>query len=169
MAKAKTSSFTLTESVVVTGATSGTGSLDIGSYLNVASRQGLAIESIDFIFQEANNTPFMRTTSAIAVQMQVSDLSNSAAVQANDRSLIASGALLAETDAGLYSHAADIFPDNYGILDEARMVVNDTIYFRVDLSTSDTVTVTARLRCKIVTLDAKDFMAIAIQSTASDN
>jgi len=168
MAKAKTSSFTLTESVAVVGATSGTGSLDISSYLNVANRQGLAIESIDFIFQESDNTPFMSTT-ARSVQMQVSDLSNSGAVQANDRSLIASGALLVETDAGLYSHASDIFPDNYGILNEARMVVNDTIYFRVDLSGSDTVTVTALLRCKVVTLDAKDFMAIAIQSTASDN
>jgi len=164
---AKTSSFTLTESVTVTGATSGTGSLDISSYLNVANRQGLAIESIDFIFQESDNTPFMSTV-ARSVQMQVSD-SNSAAVTASDRSLIASGALLVETDAGLYSHASDIFPDNYGILNEARMVVNDTIYFRVDLSGSDTVVVTALLRCKVVTLDAKDFMAIAIQSTASDN
>jgi len=168
MAKAKTSSFTLTESVTVTGATSGTGSLDIGSYLNVASRQGLAIESIDFIFQDATNEPFTDSTMT-SVQMQVSDLSNSAAVTASDRSLIASGALLVETDNGLYSHASDIFPDNYGILNEARMVVNDTIYFRVDNSRAVTVIVTALLRCKIVTLDAKDFMAIAIQSTASDN
>ena len=168
MAKAKTASFTLTESIAVSSGTSGTGSLDIGSYLNVANRQGLAIESIDFIFQSSANLPYTNTTST-AVQMQVSDLLNSGAVQANDRSLIASGALLVDTDGGLYSHASDIFPDNYGILSEARMVVNDTIYFRVDTSGSTTVTVTALLRCKVVTLDAKDFMAIAIQSTASDN
>ena len=168
MAKAKTASFTLTESITVQSGTSGTGSLDIGSYLNVASRQGLAIESIDFVWQNASNLPYTNITST-ALQVQVSDLLNSAAVQANDRSLIASGQLLVETDAGLYSQASDVFPDNYGTLNEARMVVNDTLYFRVDTSGSTSVICTALIRCKIVTLDAKDFMAIAIQSTASDN
>jgi len=168
MARAKTASFTLTETVTLATAQSGTGSLDIGSYLNVASRQGLAIESIDFIFQNSDFEPFTSSTMT-TIQMQVSDLLNSTSVKANDRSLIASGSLVLDTDSGLYSQAGDIFPDNYGVLAEARMVVNDTIYFRVDTNTNVAASITALLRCKIVTLDAKDFMAIAIQSTASDN
>jgi len=55
-------------------------------------------------------------------------------------------------------------------LSEAFMVVNDTLYL---VGGNDgaaiggsTVRCTARIRCRVVKLGSKDWMAIAIQSTA---
>jgi len=53
------------------------------------------------------------------------------------------------------------------------MVVNDQMYltagvFGAAVSTSD-ILLTARVRARVVKLSSEDWMAIAIQSTASDN
>jgi hypothetical protein len=53
------------------------------------------------------------------------------------------------------------------------MVVNDSLYLvggpdGANIGTA-AVYVTARIRARIVKLSSKDWMAIAIQSTASDN
>ena len=71
--------------------------------------------------------------------------------------------------------SSDIFPDNYGpaALSEAFMVVNDTLYLvgGVDNAAAggSDIFLTARIRARVVKLGTKDWMAIAIQSTASDN
>ena len=73
------------------------------------------------------------------------------------------------------SHAADLYPDNFGpaAQSEAFMVVNDTLYLVAGPDSSDIGTlncyVTAKIKCRVVKLASKDWMAIAIQSTASDN
>ena len=71
------------------------------------------------------------------------------------------------------SSAADFYPDNFGKLDESRMVVNDSLYLvaavNTTLAANHEVRITARIKCRIVKLSTKDWMAIAIQSTASDN
>jgi hypothetical protein len=69
---------------------------------------------------------------------------------------------------------SDLFPDNFGPanLSEAFMVVNDTMYLVSGPDGADILTetyVTVRIRCRVVKLSNKDWMAIAIQSTASDN
>ena len=58
-------------------------------------------------------------------------------------------------------------------MSESFMVVNDSLYLvsgpdGANIGGSD-VYVTARIRCRVVKLGTKDWMAIAIQSTASDN
>jgi hypothetical protein len=74
------------------------------------------------------------------------------------------------------THTADLYPDNFGPanLSEAFLVVNDELYLTSGpdsaLTNATTVVyVTARIRCRVVKLSTKDWMAIAIQSTASDN
>jgi hypothetical protein len=52
------------------------------------------------------------------------------------------------------------------------MVVNDTLYLVAGNDSADTFglcSITARIRARVVKLGSKDWMAIAIQSTASDN
>jgi len=54
------------------------------------------------------------------------------------------------------------------------MVVNDTLYLVAGnnlaaTSAAEEVYVTVRIRARVVRLGSKDWMAIAIQSTASDN
>ena len=73
-----------------------------------------------------------------------------------------------------YFDMSGLFPDNFGpaSLSEAFMVVNDTLYLVAgndQSATADNLFCTARIRARVVKLSSKDWMAIAIQSTASDN
>ena len=111
-----------------------------------------------------------------SIGAQLTDLNpGTGFVRADNQSLIASGSLSVDQANNIASHASDLYPDNYGptALSEAFMVVNDTLYLVAgpDGTSIDTaaVFVTARIRARVVKLSSKDWMAIAIQSTASDN
>ena len=183
MATSKTGSFTLVERATSTTAAGGiyTGTLDLGAYVDVGDQQALAIESVDFIVQayETDNDVYSgdlagHTASDCTWDMQLSDLNPGGKVlPADDNSLIASATLNLDESANITSMGPDLYPDNFGKLDEARMVVNDQLYFLFDASAAPTANdqwiVVVRIRCRIVKLSTKDWMAIAIQSTAADN
>lgn len=181
MATSKTGSFYLTETIELAGlAPSGNrvqGTIDIGAYLNVASGQAIAIDKCDFIYQEAfnnNSSPNLISAGNNTFTVQVTDLNpNTAFVQADDQSLIASGALAVDDANNIASHVTDLYPDQWGPLSEAFMVVNDTLYVVAGTDGLGTagpngVKVTARIRARVVKLSNKDWIAIALQSTASD-
>lgn len=73
----------------------------------------------------------------------------------------------------MWSYHADTYPDVFGKLDDARMVVNDQLYLvgetNNDFSGSGDILCTIKIKARIVKLATRDWMAIAIQSTASDN
>jgi hypothetical protein len=175
MATKKTSMFTLTERITISAAaTDTTATIDLGSYVDVGDRQALQIHSVDFIFQ--GTTPSLGIAGALGgsaqVQVQVTDLNRGALVFSNDRALVASGILNYDPDAYL-SNETDLYPDNYGKgSDDGRFVVNDALYLTAQssaLAAGQAVNCTVRVNASIVTLSQKDFMAIAIQSTAADN
>ena len=175
MASKKTSMFTLTERVTISASATDTfATIDLGSYVDVGDRQALQIHSVDFIFQ--GTTPGLGVPAAMGgtgnVFIQVTDLNRGELVFADDRALVASGALHYDTD-GFLSQASDLYPDNYGKgSDDGRYVVNDQLYItgRTSvLAAAQTIDITVRVNASIVSLTAKDFMAIAIQSTAADN
>jgi hypothetical protein len=190
MATAKTGSFFLTETVTLAStATAGDriqGSLDLGAYVNVATGQCIAIEEVDFIWQagdEYTQCGKQMITATGSLSAQLTDLNpGTVFVRADDASLVASAGLNISTDdqlgnqtQSILSHQADFYPDNYGptSLSEAFLVVNDTLYLvagpdDADIS-SKAVYLTARIKCRVARLSTKDWMAIAIQSTASDN
>jgi hypothetical protein len=184
MATAKTGSFYLTETVQLSAAAaSGSriqGTIDLGAYVNVATGQAIAIDSVDFVYQAG--TDFSSDVSQMlagngALTTQLTDLNpGTAFVRADNQSLIASGALNIDVANAIASHSSDIFPDNYGTagtLSEMFMVVNDTLYVTAGNDNAavgaQTVSVTARIRARVVKLGSKDWMALALQSTASDN
>jgi len=186
MATAKTGSFYLTETIqIAAGAANGTrvqGSIDLGAYVNVATGQAIAVESVDFIHQFTNDyggNVCSALTGNGAITEQLTDLNpGTAFVRADDQSLIASGSLNIDDTNNVASHVSDLYPDNFGpsALSEAFMVVNDTMYLVGGIDTCNPAStalgdifVTARIRCRVVKLGTKDWMAIAIQSTASDN
>jgi len=175
MATKKTSMFTLTERLTISAATTDTfATIDLGSYVDVGDRQALQVHSVDFIFQGTTAEEAIYNTFGAASQasIQVTDLNRGGLVFANDRALVASGTLNFDNDAYL-SHALDLYPDNFGKgSDDGRFVVNDQLYITGNvaaLASSKALNVTIRVNASIVTLSAKDFMAIAIQSTAADN
>ena len=175
MATKKTSMFTLTERLTINAAATDTfATIDLGSYVDVGDRQALQIHSVDFLFQSTAPGGYLpgaiRTNDA--VHIQVTDLNRGALVFANDRALVASGTLLIDAQSGLHQ-ASDLYPDNYGKgSDDGRFVVNDQLYITGSMTgvvVGEAVNVTVRVNASIVSLTAKDFMAIAIQSTAADN
>jgi len=179
MATSKTSSFWLTETVTLTsGAADGSrfsGTMDLGAYVDVGDQQAISVESVDGIWQRATDfgndaESFLATAGSLGYQL--TDLNpNDLFVRADDNNLIASGAI--NISAGVVSHSNDFFPDIFGKLDEARTVVNDQMYVVAGndgaLTGSSTMYLTVRVKCRIVKLSTKDWMAIAIQSTAADN
>lgn len=181
MATAKTGSFYLTETVTLTTSTDDgdrvQGSLDLGAYVNVATGQAVAIESVDFIYQ---NSAWAGDVSSLvsaagALTAQLTDLNpGTFFVRADNQSLIASSSLNIDKTNNIATHASDLYPDNFGpaAMSEAFMVVNDTLYLVGGVDGADvaeTMYITARIKCRIVKLSNKDWVAIAIQSTASDN
>jgi hypothetical protein len=184
MTKSMTGSFYLTESVQLAAATaSGTstqGTVDLSAYVNVPTGQAIAIESVDFILQR--DDPYGQNISSYlaaagAISMQLTDLNpGTAMVQADNQSLVASGALnIGGASLSIGTETSDFYPDNFGptSLSEAFLVVNDQLYLNAMPSAAaigaGPIWVTARIRARVVKLSTKDWMAIAIQSTAADN
>ena len=175
-----TGSFYLTETVTLPGA-SGTGTrvqatIDLSAYVNVPTGQAIAVESVDFVYQVdadfGSNVDNMLATNG-ALTTQLVDLNpGTAFVRADNHSLVASGSLNIDQTNSIATHASDLYPDNFGPanLSEAFLVVNDTLFLTAgpdgaNLGVAD-VFVTARVRARVVKLSTKDWMAIAIQSTA---
>ncbi len=176
MATKKTSMFTLTERVTIGAiSTDAFATIDLGSYVDVGDRQALQVHSVDFIFEGTTaEAVFPATTmgGSGVVHVQMTDLNRGGLVFANDRAMVASARLNYDTD-GFLSRNTDLYPDNFGKgSDDGRYVVNDQLYITgrtSALAANRSINVTVRVNASIVTLSAKDFMAIAIQSTAADN
>ena len=178
---AKTSVFYLTERVNISA--SGTlvsDTIDLGAYVDVADRQGILIHECDFIFQGKDAAGDMQALSATytgdaTVFAQLTDLNRAKMVFADDRALVASGQLMFDQGNNMLSSDADLYPDNFGPTSAqgGRIVINDQMYFQAQstgtYATNDSLEVTVRIKCSVISLSQKDFMAIALQSTAADN
>jgi len=183
MATAKTGSFYLNETVTLPAASAAatrvTGTLDLSAYVNVPTGQAIAIDEVDFIYQ--NGSVMKGTVDGMLVDngsvgAQLTDLNSANAfVRADNQSLIASGCLNIDVANNIASHSSDLYPDNFGPsgLSDMFIVVNDQLYLTAGNDNSavggSDVFVTARIRCRVVKLSTKDWMAVAIQSTAADN
>jgi hypothetical protein len=182
MATARTGTFYLTETVAMTAAAADgsrfTGTLDLSAYVSVPTGLAIAVHGVDFIWQNGSlydgNVNGMTAANG-ALSVQLTDLNpGSAFVRADNHSLIASGSLNIDKANNVATHANDLYPDNFGpgALSEAFMVVNDGLFLTAgnDGTAIGTATVncTVRVRASVVKLGTKDWMAIAIQSTASD-
>jgi len=181
MATSKTSSFWLTDVVTLPAANQSgdvlQATIDLGAYVDVGDQQALSIESVDWIFQRgtAFSADYINMLNGNgAIECQLADLNPGLnMLRADDNTLVASGTLNIDQTNNIGSFSADIYPDIYGKLDQARTVVNDQLYVQAVNTAaaigSHPVYVTVRIKCRIVKLNTKDWMAIAIQSTAADN
>ena len=177
MSKKKTSTFYLTERVSLTA--SGTpvaATIDLGAYVDVADRQAIAIEEVDFIFQgkSASSAIPSEFSSDATIFAQVTDLNRGGTIVfADDRALVSSGVLSVDQGNNQLSNSSDMYPDVMGASEGVRLVVNDQLYCTAEAAGSFNanreVNVTIRVKAHVRTLTAKDWMAIAIQSTAADN
>ncbi len=186
MATAKTGSFYLTETVTIPAASpSGTrvqNTIDLSAYVNVPTGQAIAIDQVDFIVQDGTAMSGFAggyLTANGAVTYQLTDLNpGTVFIRADDHSLVSSGAMNIAFAENIVSDEADIYPDSFGPtnLSEMFLVVNDTLFLVAGVNIiapgvvgGEALSVTVRIRARVVKLSTKDWMAIAIQSTASDN
>ena len=106
---------------------------------------------------------------------QLTDLNRAGLVFADDRALVASGQMLLDQGSNQLSSDADLYPDNFGPTSAqgGRIVINNQMYFSTlakgTFAANDSLEVTVRIKCSVISLSQKDFMAIALQSTAADN
>lgn len=175
MATKKSSMFTLTERITLSNFNNTTAAtIDLGSYVDVGDRQGIQVHSVDFIFQgeAAGESIIASLPGSALITCQVQDFNRGGLVFCDDRALVASGDVMYDQDAFL-TRTTDMFPDNFGKgSEDGRYIVNDALYLfarTTALTTNKELNITVRVNCSIVTLSAKDFMAIAIQQTAADN
>lgn len=183
MAKAKTGSFYLTDTVTLSAAavsgSRNTGTIDLSAYVNVPTGQAIAIDEVDWVFQvgtDYSSDVAQMVAGNGTITCQLTDLNPGGVfVRADDQSLIASGALNIDQSNNIASHNSDIYPDNFGPsgLSDMFIVVNDQLYFTIGNDSAavgaQLLSVSVRIRARVVKLSTKDWMAVAIQSTAADN
>jgi len=186
MATAKTSSFWLTETVELTVVDSLVqGTIDLGAYVDIGSSTSIAIQQVDWILQARDtvNNTFSNSLPGAATgntqwNFQLMDLNpGTAFLRADDNTLIGSGGVYLDDTNSVISIGPDLFPDSFSSgskLDNARFVVNDSLYIvgafsGSALAANRSYVVTVRIKAVIAKLKLADYVALAVQSTASDN
>lgn len=181
MATAKTGSFYLTESIELPAGTAPSTrfstTIDLSAYQNVVQGQAIAVEQCDYVWQ--TGTDFGQEVEGMLVSngtlsAQVTDLNHGTAfIRADNQSLISSAALNIDQPNNVCTHFNDIYPDSFGsaALSESYLVVSPTLYLTAG---NDGATIgaggvfcTIRLKVRSVKLTAKDWTALALQSTAA--
>ena len=182
MANAITGSFFLTETVLIpTTSASGTritGTVDLSAYVNVPTGQAISISEVDFIWQVGSDYsgPIAQALGADgALNAQLTDLNpGTGFILASDQSLVASQHIDVDQSNNVSTSNQDLFPDRFGssATSEQFTVVNDKMYLTVGndgAATTENLYCTARIRAQVIKLSQKQWIALAIQSTASDN
>ena len=182
MVKSKTGSFHLSVTQELTAVdTIYQQAMDIGSYISVGDSQALAVEAVDFIIQakETVNNTYSNSLPGAATGntqwgAQVTALNpGTAFLRADNTQLVASGVVYMDDTNSIGSVGPDLFPDDFGKLDEAKMIINDNLYLVTAfngsaLAANRAYVITARLKCRIVKLDKAAWMSIAIEQSAAD-
>ena len=165
MAKAKTGSFYIRRKVAVDTSTPDVVTIDTSAYVDPADRQGVMIESVDFVFfNDSTNLPLVPGASeAVAVQLLTGAYTTLQSLEEED--IIASGSTSYDGSSGAYHH--DLFPDILGTKD-GRICVDDQLSL---IGLSNTAFANAAcaviIKAKVVTLTNKDYMALAMQTVAN--
>ena len=166
MAKAKTSSFYIRRTVLATTTAAQTVTVDTSAYVDPADRQGLMIESVDFIFYNDNtNLPLSPGTD---IQSAVQILSGAYTdLQAYDEEdLIASSGIFFDQGAGAYN-AYNLYPDVLGTPDGRIMVDDQMSIVAASSGAVNDCACSVIIKAKVVTLTNKDYMALALQTVAN--
>jgi len=181
MATSKSSSFWLTEALVLDDSVIHQGSISLGAYLDVGDSQAVSIEEVRFTWMRLNTALgtfnydlASAVTSNANMGAQLTSLNpENIIVRADDNTLVASGSLNLDDTNNITSDGPDLVPDVFGKSDESRFVVNDSLFFTAyntgALGPDRAVVCIVHVKARIVRLSTKDWIAISITNTASDS
>ena len=166
MAKAKTASFFIRRKVDLGTSSPSITTIDTSAYVDPADRQGIMIESVDYVFFDSStNLPYTSGTDRTsAVQLLTGAYT---ALQAYDEEdVISSGGMVFDANAGNYN-SNDLYPDVLGTPD-GRIVVDDQMSLvGASSGTLSNLEAAVIIKARVVTLTNKDYMALALQTVAN--
>ncbi len=167
MARIKTSSFYIGVEVndILTTGTSST--LDISQYVNAPTGQAVLVEEVQFSwFFEGTSMPLINANDA-QWTAQLKDSTTGELVSPIAEDLVSQSMYIVDGAAGVYSED-DVMPDVMGYAaGEGRLVISSNLQLTAQGSLAlANASCAARIRCRIVSLDQKDWMALALQSVA---
>jgi len=169
MARIKTSSFYISTEVTDILATATSTTLDISQYVDAPSGQAILVEEVQFCWFFENDFLPLRSTSATdyAWTAQLKDSTSGALINPNSEDLVSQSHYLADGQGGVYSED-DVMPDIMGYAaGEGRLVISSNLQLTAMGSAAlANASCCARIRCRVVTLDKNDWIALALQSVA---
>lgn len=179
MAKAMTGVFTISTTLDLTTAVYSTATIPIGSLIDVGDAQALEIEAVDYMFYNhdtANDTyepigPSTPYNGDASFGAQVMDRNAGTWLVPSDNNLISSAQVQYAKSPNQTTAAADFFPDDFQKTN-GRFVVNDEVYLTAYSNTaavaSQALSVTCRIRAKVVKLSTRDWMAISLETVQNE-
>ncbi len=165
MAKSKSAPFYIRRSLSAATSTAQTLTIDTSAYVDPADRQGIMIESVDFVFYQSSTLrPYNSVNKQVAVQL-LSGAYTDLVDYANE-DLIASAGLVWDGQGGQHN-SSDMYPDTLGT-PGGRIVVDDNITLVTSVNqAAANLQVAVLIKARVVTLTNKDYMALALQTVSN--
>jgi hypothetical protein len=167
MAKAKTGSFYIRRTVNVDATSPDLVTIDTSAYVDPADRQGIMIESVDFVFFDSSTNLPINPTGVEAVGVQLLAGAYTTLQPFDEEDLIASGGLLFAGNGNGMGHATDVYPDVLGSEDGRKTVDDQMSLLGLSQSAFTNARCAVLIKAKVITLTNKDYMALAMQTVAN--
>ena len=169
MARIKTSSFfiaTNVENILSTGTNT---TLDISQFVDAPAGQAILVEQVAFNWYNADTYLPLVSGSATDYQWtgQLKDSTGLLLIDPTSEDLISQSHYVSDGNGGVYSED-DMMPDVMGYAaGEGRLVISSNLQLTCKGSaTLANASCSVRIKCRVVTLDQKDWIALALQSVA---
>lgn len=167
MAKAKTNSFYLRETLDVDTVTNNE-QMDLSIYVDPVNKQGILVKGVDYIWFDKDTFLPMDPNADWQVAVQLHDTTLGSLVDPENTHMISSASLVAVQNSSISSDE-DFFPDRLGMAKgEGRIIVNDSL----EISSLGSGSTPADLQCcvvmevQVVKLSEKDYISLALQQVA---
>ncbi len=166
MAKAKTGSFYIRREINTDATTPAVVTIDTSAYVDPADRQGVMIESVDFIFYDSSTNLPNAPSGQRQVAVQLLSGAYTTLQPYDEEDLIASAGVLF-SGSGSAFNALNLYPDVLGTPD-GRISVDDNLTLIGEAGqTFSNSRCAVLIKAKVVTLSNKDYMALAMQTVAN--
>jgi len=159
---AKTDSFFIRATIATNGTTFEQESVDLGAYVDALGKSVLRIHNIAVQYGSPLDTYAGAANSSTSSCFQLTTQSQTAMVNASDKSVVAAGRLAIATGAAevsMMSEALDVAPQHWT---KGYLVGVEQMYLAVDQSFNHVNRITIVMECTVETLNQSAAMALAL-------
>ena len=159
---AKTASFFIRPTIATNGTTYAQDSVDLGAYVDALGKSVLRIHNIAVQYGSPLDTYAGAANSSTSSCFQLTTQSQTAMVDASDKSVVAAGRLAIATGAAevsMMSEALDVAPQHWT---KGYLVGVEQMYLACDQSFDHVNRITIVMECSVETLNQSAAMALAL-------